>query len=109
MSFTHSSTRGDSRSTTDNPNADAVAWHRQPKQIPKVVKNAAVRPRAIAFLVTSPVSAPGMMVSRAAMPRKAKKRESIQVFLDYPTVDGQKSAGASLIVCGTHCRDISSV
>src|SRR5437868_5571609 len=32
----------------------------------------------MAFLVTRAVSAPGMMVSRAAMPRKAMRRESME-------------------------------
>src|SRR5262249_37114751 len=73
------------------------------RQIPNVVKKAAVRPRVIAFLVTSPVSAPGMMVKRAAMPRNATKRESIEFLSEYPSVDGQNRLRGSLIAllrCG---------
>src|SRR5438270_10553492 len=93
-SFTHSYRRADSRSTTDSPRAEAVAWQRHPRQMPKVVKKAAVRPRLIAFLVTSPVSAPGIMVNSAAMPRKATKRESMR-FMGLPTVDVRNRLPAS--------------
>src|SRR5689334_21906140 len=95
--------RADSRRTTESPNAEAVAWQRQPRQMPKVVKNAAVGPRVIAFFVTSPVSAPGMMVNKAAMPRKATKRESMMALSEYPSVDGQNRLRGSLIVL-LRCR-----
>jgi hypothetical protein len=46
-----------------------------------VVKNEAARPLAIAFLVTSAMSAPGVMVNSAAMAIKARKLGPIFTLL----------------------------
>src|SRR5262245_60613590 len=57
-----------------------MAWIKQPREIPSVVRKEALRPRISAFLVTRAMSAPGVTVRSAAMLTKAKSRESSIVF-----------------------------
>ena len=48
-----------------------------PEQMPSVVEKESEKPRAIAFLVTSAMSAPGVIVSSAASPINASRFASI--------------------------------
>src|SRR5512142_1753296 len=61
---------------TDSPRADSVAWMKRPLPIPRTVSNPARRPRRIALRTTSIVSAPGVSVTMAAIPVKARTRAS---------------------------------
>src|SRR5687768_13797137 len=61
----------------ERPSAERAAWMRQPAAMPRVVRKAVRRPWARVFRVTRAVSAPGVMVSSAVMPRKASAWESI--------------------------------
>lgn len=59
--------------TAAKPSDEASAWTTRPPHTPSVVKKAARRPQAIAFLVTMTVSAPGVIVISAAIPQNVSQ------------------------------------
>src|SRR5712691_6552525 len=80
MSFTIWNASAERLRIADSPAEEAMACTRHPRQIPSEVSQAALRPRASAFLVTRAMSAPGVIVSSAATPMNTKKRESSIAF-----------------------------
>src|SRR5438105_1333108 len=57
---------------SESPSAEAVACTGRPAQMPRLVKNAARLPSSSVTFATSAMSAPGRIVSSAAIPMKAR-------------------------------------
>src|SRR5712691_1886390 len=91
ISFTIWNASAERLRIADSPAEDAMACIRHPRQIPSEVSHAALRPRVSAFLVTSAMSEPGVMVSSAATPTNTKKRESSIAF-DSTTIIAEDAA-----------------
>lgn len=62
-----------------NPAAEAVAHSISPVMMPAVVRKAARRPCSSATLVTTAVSAPGVIVCNAASPINVSSRVSTDI------------------------------